>query len=564
MDVGSTSKIIKRIRTFKDDIAIARTEAKTTLVHPTEVGQNTKQAVTDAVVYKTPIQKALEHKTLKSETLEHEFEKVKAIQKASILSDEATIYNNSDSFESGTIIRDTKQSKFALFNAVGKAVGASLTEAVEDYKEKHKKPTVESAVLRKEVIEKAASIAEHAPIEDFTEVAQRLKETERKPIEIGISFKAKEEVPKPTWSYITQTAEPTQEQEVERAVILQEPDEQTVSHIKKLPHSNQILDELPKVTANAVEQEKLIEHEVEREQVIDEALQTIFEDKKLADKEHLVAQKEYIPILAPKTRADTFGVSRSQALGDAQRNYLPTTPFRTDSVIEKKTNNKSVAPVVLKNTMVRVVIFLGVIVATSVLGVLTSYYFFGKEQPAVTVAYDIPIFIQTEETKTIPLPPTAERFLQEIKIIGSQTPGVSHIYPLMTIQETQRPASTEVVVAVLQNVMPSSIARTTKALMFGSINGEHQYMVIQGTNFDTLFAGMLEWENTIGEDLAPLFNSAGLSQYVFIDIIANNRNMRVLRDNEGNDQLLYAFINQNTLIITTHGTAMETLLQRLK
>ena len=92
-------------------------------------------------------------------------------------------------------------------------------------------------------------------------------------------------------------------------------------------------------------------------------------------------------------------------------------------------------------------------------------------------------------------------------------------------------------------------------------------------NFDTAFAGMLAWEKTMSADLSPLFGAPVVMSFdpsartdtqvreaFFKDTIASNKNVRLLLDEEGRDRIVYTFVNQNTVLITTTRTALDALL----
>ncbi len=88
------------------------------------------------------------------------------------------------------------------------------------------------------------------------------------------------------------------------------------------------------------------------------------------------------------------------------------------------------------------------------------------------------------------------------------------------------------------------------------------FLIIRTYNFDVLFAGMLAWENTLAHDLAPFFGISTPSDTHFKDAVRNNSSTRILFDEAGNEVLLYSFVNQNTVIITTSGEALSALIEK--
>ena len=88
---------------------------------------------------------------------------------------------------------------------------------------------------------------------------------------------------------------------------------------------------------------------------------------------------------------------------------------------------------------------------------------------------------------------------------------------------------------------------------------------------------MLDWEKNMSADLVPLFGTAVIETFdpqartntqarnaFFVDTIASNKNVRLLRDENGEDRIIYTFVDQNTILITTTREALQTLLPLMK
>jgi hypothetical protein len=133
---------------------------------------------------------------------------------------------------------------------------------------------------------------------------------------------------------------------------------------------------------------------------------------------------------------------------------------------------------------------------------------------------------------------------------------------------------------------PATLIRTFgDRYAFGvqNIAGHNEpFLVFTINSFDTAFAGMLDWEDTMENDLNFLFSTApvastfdqstttdGFNHSDFRDAVIQNHDVRFLPAPgdvaAGGDgvRLLYAFPNRNTLIITTSNTGFEHLLEHL-
>lgn len=77
-------------------------------------------------------------------------------------------------------------------------------------------------------------------------------------------------------------------------------------------------------------------------------------------------------------------------------------------------------------------------------------------------------------------------------------------------------------------------------------------LILKIKSYDSAFAGMIKWEEGILEDLNGLFSLENIDYGKgFEDKEIQNKDTRVLKDKNGNLVLIYSFINQKYLVITT-------------
>lgn len=125
--------------------------------------------------------------------------------------------------------------------------------------------------------------------------------------------------------------------------------------------------------------------------------------------------------------------------------------------------------------------------------------------------------------------------------------------------------------------LPSSFLRTLKQnFMFGIhvFDGNQPFLILKTGFFENAFAGMLEWENYMNEDLAPLFGpkivSSGIrlieeeSPITFKDIVIKNKDVRTIIDEStGKIILMYSFIDKETIAITTNEHTFREIFSRM-
>jgi hypothetical protein len=87
-------------------------------------------------------------------------------------------------------------------------------------------------------------------------------------------------------------------------------------------------------------------------------------------------------------------------------------------------------------------------------------------------------------------------------------------------------------------------------------------------SFDNAYAGMLDWEKNLADDLLPFFHNSETvasvpSNAAWQDVTIRNKDARKLADASGKTELIYSFYNQNLLIITANEDALRSILTAL-
>lgn len=452
----------------------------------------------------------------------------------SVLSDNDDVFDVSQG--TGTIIRDTKRKRFRLLPAMAQAV-ADWFGGIKTDIEKARQPkvTVAKAEARKAIIEAAVTQGQQAPKEDFAVVAKRMKSVERKAVTSTLSFKEKSEIPTPSWTHIANPDEETEKQEditptpIETKQELSKTSEVPVPTIAETPQATK---KVPENITSVVEQ-------------------AIPEERTPTIKSDIVDAEEPTPVSVVDTP-----IQKTQTPAAPRVSQTPTTTPRP-------------------NRAVFIVMLVAVIIGMSVLGVGLSYYFFvlkdaPKEQ---AVQYAVPSLVQAAPI-SLPLPLDRNILLSSLTTQVEQSQSPIEIY--LTSAQSAQPATSQEILLVLAPQMSGSFARAIKTIMFGALNNE-PFIVLKVTSFDAAFAGMLDWEDTASADLAPLFGSSVSASFdasartstqvrnaFFKDIIASNKNTRLLQDESANDRIVYTFVDQNTILITTTRNTLSNLLPLIK
>ncbi len=143
------------------------------------------------------------------------------------------------------------------------------------------------------------------------------------------------------------------------------------------------------------------------------------------------------------------------------------------------------------------------------------------------------------------------------------------------------PLTPEKLFAILSATAPASLARAFDSpLSFGAhaFRGNQLFILIPVRSYEYAFAGMLQWGNTILDDVGPLFKiqtnalalpqgtstTAALQQPPALkDAIIKNKDARALFAQDGSIIFLYSFLDRETLLITTNDETLKTLLPKV-
>jgi hypothetical protein len=146
--------------------------------------------------------------------------------------------------------------------------------------------------------------------------------------------------------------------------------------------------------------------------------------------------------------------------------------------------------------------------------------------------------------------------------LSAQTPdGIVQKKNLITINRLFELLGVKVPATLFRSLRPDFM------LGVHSFNKNQPFFILKTDYYDSAFAGMLEWESRLVEDLLPLFGRGDkvreLSQKKWGDLVIKNKDTRVLRNFDGSIALIYMFKDQRTLIITTREDTLLEVSRRL-
>lgn len=256
---------------------------------------------------------------------------------------------------------------------------------------------------------------------------------------------------------------------------------------------------------------------------------------------------------------------------------------------EKRTKRTKEAPPAArksgKGRMMKTVLIGATLLGLGLLGVGTIALISSERQAEVQVPLTEIMF--SEQTLGFPLIAgrLASEAKQQLSLTRTQVSltlgAIARIAPLIseinaTGAQVQRPASTEEFFQAIGALPPPELTRSLSPEFFFGVHALDQnlpMLVIPVTSYERAFAGILEWESHINTELSPIFtlvppetrDASGLpTQRFFEDVIIQNYDVRILRDQNGTARFLYAFPTRTILIIAESPNSFIEVLARLR
>ncbi len=221
---------------------------------------------------------------------------------------------------------------------------------------------------------------------------------------------------------------------------------------------------------------------------------------------------------------------------------------------------------------------------------LSTYFFRSKNQETVTTAKALPKIIRTEFEKNVSVDNVNREKL--LSLIDKERNGnfiEARSIAQINFTKTDENKNSVGVSAnewlkILNVTAPSPFLRSIgDNFLFGfaGFAGNQPVLILKTDSYETAFSGMLVWEKKMKDEIGPMFlpkvkietqigtstkiatSTPEIFNPVWSDYVLKNKDTRVVRDSSGRVILLYAFVNQETIVITTNETVFGEIVNRL-
>lgn len=157
--------------------------------------------------------------------------------------------------------------------------------------------------------------------------------------------------------------------------------------------------------------------------------------------------------------------------------------------------------------------------------------------------------------------------------LSSSNAGLGNVYALIPVENATSTTQLPVTRIFKDTSIPNRLLRSlTDTYMIGvyTYDSQSPFIILKNSFFQNAFAGMLEWEKDMKDDLLPFIEvhkKTGLDTTAtytqFEDMIVANIDTRVIKNSLGETVLTYAFADKDTIVITTDNRTLKMILDKL-
>jgi hypothetical protein len=228
------------------------------------------------------------------------------------------------------------------------------------------------------------------------------------------------------------------------------------------------------------------------------------------------------------------------------------------------------------------------------LGLGGAYYFYlqsplAPSAPAVQKPAAIPSIVAPDAQRTLDLTGLgsgAARVATQKAISNIATSNGSILQIIPVEKETN--GSSNIInatdfISLLDLPAPNVLSRSlNNQWMLGTYNDNGHsapFIILTDNFFQNAYAGMIAWESTMSDDFANVFGysnitvsgsgTSTLASYFNIqgswkDGVIQNKDVRAFTKPDGTVLILYSFVDNNTIVITTDDKALSEIINRLE
>jgi hypothetical protein len=457
--------------------------------------------------------------------------------------DPTLIVDNEDA-AAATIITDTKRGQFKLFPAIINAMRSWFSTTKKNYTAKKiPKYTVPDTTRRKGIIQKATSKTGKFASSDFSSIQERI--LERK----AAAAKAQEitEGPETIWTANTEPG---------FALLSETTVPQYVSNVQVVARKS----------FRTIPEEVVITKTDEVAIPTPEAVNEVADERWSTPTPTVPAPEVAIPTVVPEEEVleiETSPLPPAEVPIPEEEVPEPKVTAVTEEVeTEEISVRKSRFDVLKVNTNTLTFFVSAAVVVLAMLGT-AGYLVLYKDGSAPTHTSAPDTLLTNTEVRTLVLYTVTTNSITEafnaLQNERGTTQGVFMYTSTIGSTEAVLPAQ---ILSALEIDLAPDLAQTIGSVRVGYIN-QAPYILLKVKNESAARGGLLLWEAEMYRDLSSLLSLAPETTETFLDATISGTDVRVLKNSNGSERLLYG-IKNGTILITTNSASYAQLTTLLK
>lgn len=263
------------------------------------------------------------------------------------------------------------------------------------------------------------------------------------------------------------------------------------------------------------------------------------------------------PITQPTAPAPLPPIPKPVPRPHVKRAWFPSIRKNLNRLLAQYTNLQTMNTNVVTLTIVGVIAGAIVLIITSqaLMAVFTTNVVDG---PTVALS---PSLITADQNSTILVTPGSVNSIEQLVTAAVGTTG-SGITEFRFFDTTETEITPQTLFTIFGFRTNPNFNQSVTALRLLSIDAQHRGFIFEVTDTTTVFGAMLEWESLMYADFGDLLDLSVTQPQDsrFIDRTIGQSDVRVLTVN-GQDVLIYGFIDRNLLLITTSKSEFTRVLQ---
>jgi len=222
----------------------------------------------------------------------------------------------------------------------------------------------------------------------------------------------------------------------------------------------------------------------------------------------------------------------------------------------------------------------GVVIVLVAIGITLGIYFYNKKTTVVPVVQTnvAPVsIIHSEDLSTINVTGKSASDIGQavsdaVKNSTTQTGMIDNVYITQGPQGSETRLTASMFLSAIGAHITTDFSHALlQEYMVGiySYSGANLFIVLQGTQHDSMLAGMLQWEPYFLTDLAPMFgiDTTGDNAYLLnnpvTETLIENHDTRAVLDKNNKPVLFYSFLDDNTVLITHDSKTLIEAVRRI-